>query len=91
MAVRNTVEEKQLLALIARMAMPEEDRLVWMENIRTNGLSEDLAEEIRHKLSQVHEGESETDKVKRTRNLADLTRIVRQWRLSRQSKQFNRR
>lgn len=91
MAVRNTPEEKQLLALIARMAVPEDDRVVWMENIQANGLSEGLAEEIRQKLSASPEGENEADQTRRARNLIDLTRIIRQWRLSRQSKRFDKR
>ncbi|MCC6147889.1 MAG: hypothetical protein IT308_10020 [Anaerolineaceae bacterium] len=90
MAIRNTREEKQFLALIARMAAPEEDRVTWMENIHANGLSEELAEEIRQKLSSSPEGESEASHAKRTRNLIDLTRIIRQWRLSRQSKNFDK-
>jgi hypothetical protein len=90
MAIRNTREEKQLLALIARMAASEEDRTTWMENIQANGLSEGLAEEIHLKLSSGAENESEADHAKRTRNLLDLTRIIRQWRITRQSKNFNK-
>lgn len=91
MAIRNSREEKQLLALIARMAADEEDRTTWMENIQANGLSEGLAEEIRLKLSSAPEGESEAEQARRTRNLLDLTRIIRQWRLTQQSKNFNKR
>lgn len=90
MAIRNTPEEKQLLALIARMAAPEEDRVAWMENIHANGLSEELAEEMRQKLSASPEGENEANQTRRTRNLMDLTRIIRQWRFSRQSKKFDK-
>lgn len=91
MPVRNTPEEKQLLALIARMPVSQEDRISWMENIQSNGLSEGLAEEIHQKLSASAESESAADQTRRTRNLITLTRIVRQWRLSRQSKKFDKR
>lgn len=91
MTVHNSQEEKQLLTLLARMAVPEEDRLIWMENIHTNGLSESLAEEIHQKLNAPAENESEADRARRTRNLLDFTRILRQWRLTRQSRNFTKR
>ncbi len=90
MPVHNTREEKQLLALIARMTTSEEDRVTWMENIQSNGMSEALAEEIHQKLNVAPEGESETDHARRTHNLLDFTRILRQWRLTRQSRNFKR-
>jgi hypothetical protein len=90
MPVHNSPEERKLISLIGHMPVPEEDRLVWIENLQINGLSEELAEQIRQKLMSSPVEDNEAAKAHRASSLTGLTRLIKQWRLSRQSHNFAR-
>lgn len=84
----NTQEERQLMKLIEKMPLPDEDKSSWCEQIRGGNMSAELAEEIRLKLSAPTEGE--TNPGIRTRYLVDLANLVKRWRLTSQSHNFGR-
>jgi hypothetical protein len=50
MSVHNTQEERLLLKLVEEMPVAAEIKQGWIEQIKTYGHSEELAEEIRVKL-----------------------------------------
>lgn len=84
----NTQEERQLMKLIEKMPVPDEDKSSWCEQIRSGNMSAELAEEIRLKLSAPLEGEANPGV--RTRYLVDLANLVKRWRLTSQSHNFGR-
>jgi hypothetical protein len=90
MAKGNTQEERQLIKLIEKMPVSEEERNGWSERIRSGDMSAELAEEIRVKLATPVEGEDEQGTGTRTRYLAELANLVRRWRLSSQTHNFGR-
>lgn len=87
MTVQNSPQEKQLMKALEKMPLPAEKSAAWIERIRSEGMSDELADEIRAELTAAQEG---VDPVARTRALADLTRLVRQWRLGKGSKFFKK-
>ncbi len=89
MARNITQEERQLLKLIEKLPFPEEEKNAWSDRIRNGDMSDELAEEIRQKLT--HHIEGEEDPSLRTRHLPEYTNLVRRWRLSSQSHNFGRR
>jgi hypothetical protein len=80
-----TQEERQMLKLIGKLPLPDEDKNNWADRIRHGEMSTDLADEIRQKLLALND---EDNQAARTRALAELTMIVNRWRLSSQSKNF---
>jgi hypothetical protein len=88
MAVHNTQEERQLIKLIDEMPMTDEVKQGWVESIRSEGLNEELAEEIRQKLTS--HPEADTNFPNRARCMAQLSNITRRWRLTSQ-KQIGKR
>jgi len=91
MAVHNTPEERKLIQLIGQMPFSAEQKKSWTDTIRERGLNEELAEEMRQKLVEIPEGEDEPAKARRARLAIELTRLVKQWRFSQQSRRFNKR
>lgn len=89
MATHNTPEERQLMKLITKMPVSEELKNTWTERIRADGMSEELAEEIREKLTAPVE-EEVSAAARRTRYTTDLMRLVKQWRFSQQSRAFGK-
>ncbi len=88
MAVKNTPEERKVLSLINSLHLEEETKQEWNDVIRTTGLNEELVEIIKSKLSD-EEGESK--KTDNMRFLAEFSRIIKQWRLASQMKNFKQR
>ncbi len=80
-----TQEERQLIKLVEKLPLPDEEKNSWAERIRNGEMSAELAEEIRQKL--VAPGD-EHDQANRMRYLAELTMLVKHWRLSSQSRNF---
>jgi hypothetical protein len=83
---------RQLIKLVEKMHVSEEDKNSWLERLRNGEMGEELATEIRQKLSEHHEGEA-TDEMHtalRTRHLTELTMLVKRWRLTNQSHNFGR-
>lgn len=88
-----TQEERQLIKLIEKLHLSDENKTGWAERIRNGEMSEELAEEIRQKLNEHAEGEqanTEQALANRARNQVELTNLVKRWRLSNQSRNFGR-
>ncbi len=84
-----TQEERQLIKLVERLTLPDEEKAAWAERIRNGEMSAELAEEIRQKLTAAAEQEGDDRaQANRTRQLAELTMLVKRWRLSSQSRNF---
>ena len=86
-----TQEERQLIKLVEKLSGPEEEKNNWAERIRTGEMSAELAEEIRQKLSVAGEEEGdERAQANRNRHLAELSMLVKRWRLTSQSRNFTK-
>jgi hypothetical protein len=85
-------DERQLIKLIEKMHFPEDEKNGWMERLRNGEMSEELAAEIRQKLSEQHEGEANDEQhvASRARQLTELALLVKRWRLTNQSRNFGR-
>jgi hypothetical protein len=82
----NTQEERQLIRLVEELPLPDEVRNGLAERIRNGEMSAELADEIRQKLTE-HTAD-ERGQALRTRYLAELTMLVKRWRLSSQARNF---
>jgi hypothetical protein len=87
MAKTTTQEERQLVKLVEKLPLPDEEKNAWAERIRNGEMSADLAEEIRQKLAAPGD---EQKQAARMRSLAELSMLVKRWRLSSQSKNFTK-
>jgi len=86
-----TQEERQLIKLVEKLPLADEEKTNWTERIRNGEMSPELAEEIRQKLAAPGETqEDERGQATRTRYLAELAMIVKRWRLSSQSRNFTK-
>jgi hypothetical protein len=85
MAHNITQEERQLLKIIEKLPVTEEEKNAWNERIHGGEMSNELAEEIRQKLTTPVEG---ADNLNQTRHLTELANVVRRWRLASQSRNF---
>ncbi len=88
MAVKNTPEERKVLSLINSLPLEDEIKQEWTEIIRTNGLNEELVEVIKKKLG---DEEDESKKTEHMRYMAEFSKIIKQWRLASQMKNFKQR
>ncbi len=84
MAHTLTNEEKQLAKLIGRLPMALEDRQAFSDRIMNGEMSEELAEEIKAKITAMDDPEV------RGRWTAELARVVQQWRFASQKRHFRR-
>lgn len=91
MAHHSSSEERQIEKLIGELPVSGDDRTRWADAIRTDGMTEDLADEIHQALNTHVEGEEHDQAVTRTRFLINFTNLVKHWRLSNQSRHFGRR
>ena len=86
-----TQEERQLIKLVEKLSLPDEEKNNWAERIRNGEMSAELAEEIRQKLAAPAEPEGdERAQANRMEHLAELTMLVKRWRLSSQSRNFTK-
>ncbi len=85
-------DERQIIRLVEKMHLPEEEKNNWIERLRSGEMSEELAAEIRQKLTETHpEGaEDEQRAATRARHLIELALLVKRWRLTNQSHNFGR-
>lgn len=88
MAHHNTPDEIKLIKLIEKMPFTSEEKQGWIDTIKTGSFGEELAEEIRQKLTSHQEGQP--DQPGHARLLVEYARRVKQWRLSTQSRHFGR-
>lgn len=86
-----TQEERQLIKLVEKMPVEEETKNAWLERMRNGEMSDELAEEIRAKLTSVEETQGdERSQANRNRYLTDLAMNVKRWRFSSQSSHFRK-
>lgn len=86
-----TQEERQLIKLVEKLPLAEEEKNSWSERIRNGEMSAELAEEIRQKIATINEpDDDERGQANRTRYLAELAMIVKRWRLTSQSHNFTK-
>jgi hypothetical protein len=90
MAKNITQEERQLIKLIEKLPVPEETKNPWLERMRGGEMSEEMAEEIREKLSAAEGEEDERTRANRARYLTELAMTVKRWRLSNQASHFRK-
>jgi hypothetical protein len=84
-------EERQIIKLVEQLPLPEEEKTVWAERIRNGEMSEELADEIRQKITTIEEPQNDQrGQANRARYLSELAMLVRRWRLSSQSHNFGR-
>ena len=88
MAIRNTPEERQIMKLIQKMPVPEETKTSWNEKIRKFGLNQELADEIRQKLSLDSDDEAETARL--ARSATEFSRVIKRWQFAEQSRNFRK-
>lgn len=87
-------DERQFIKLVEKLHLPAEEKNSWIERIRSGDMSEELADEIRQKLTEPVEAAAENDEQHaaiRTRHLAELAMLVKRWRFNNQSRNFSRR
>ena len=88
MSVKNTPEERMLIALIRNLAVTEEEKAAWVEQIQTNGMSQELATQIHEKIAAPVE--HDPNPANHARLLLDFSRLVNRWRMTTQKKNFKR-
>ncbi len=88
MAVHNTVEEREIIKLIEKMPVADEQKQTWIAQIREVGMSEDLGKAIQQHLSE--QEATEQNFPNRARMLQQLSNLIRSWRLAAQKKVFKR-
>ncbi len=88
MAIRNTPEERQIMKLIQEMPVPEEHKTAWEKQIRQFGMNQELAEEIRQKLSLSPDDEAETARM--ARSATEFARLFKRWQFAEQSRNFRK-
>jgi hypothetical protein len=88
MTTKITPEERQMAKLIEKMPISEEEKQSWIERIHREGFSEELGEEIRHKLTTL---QAEENNLNAARFNVEMAGFVRRWRLSRQTRGFGKR
>lgn len=92
MAKTNTQEERQLVKLVEQLPLPDEEKTGWAERIRNGEMSEDLATEIREKITGMPEAQGDQHgQVNRTRYLSELAMLVKRWRFTSQAHNFGKR
>lgn len=88
MAFHMSKEEKLVVAFIEKHPFPETNKKQWAKAIETEGLNEELAEKIHKKLAKLPLAEHE-DEFTHGRRAMELTRLISQWRIAKNSKQFH--
>lgn len=85
MAIKISAEERQLVKLIKKMPVDPKETKKWVETIQDTGLTIELAEEIRQKLTDAPD-----DAKNKVLAIVELNQIVNHWRLASQKKNFHR-
>jgi hypothetical protein len=91
MAKAQSQEERQLIKLIAKLPVTDEDKTAWLEQVQRGDMNEELAEIMRTRLNEPSEEAAKEDGATRSRHLVELASAVRRWRLSNQSHNFGKR
>lgn len=83
MPAHNTNEERQILAWLEKLPDTFKTKAKWIKRLDEDGMTDELAEEIRKKLLK----EESADK---TRHLVEFTRLTKTWRMAEQAKHFKK-
>jgi hypothetical protein len=86
MAIHNTPEERQIVKILEKLATPETERQAWIDQIHTEGMSEELAEQIQQNLTAPAEGE--TGVANRSLVAVEFAKMIRRWRMAKGAKKF---
>ncbi len=84
MAHQNTPAERHLMQFVEKLPLPDDVKTGWSEQIKNEGMSEELREVIRQRLAS----DPDINAATKARFEIDLARLVRQWRLDVGSKRF---
>lgn len=84
MAHKLTISDKKVIKLLEKIPLAEEKKNAWLAVIADTGITSELTGEIQAAITEL-EGSD------RTRFLAELSMVVKQWRLADQSQHFHRR
>ncbi|HPC05184.1 MAG TPA: hypothetical protein PLI60_00560 [Anaerolineaceae bacterium] len=84
MAHKLTASDKKLIKLLEKVPAAEEKKTEWLSALNASGMTSELAGDVQTVLAEL-EGSD------RTRYLAELALIVKQWRLAEQASNFRRR
>jgi hypothetical protein len=87
MAIHNPPEERQIIKLLEKLALPESVRATWVEQIQSDGLNEELAEQIHQRLTTPQSDDPHI--VNRASMVLQYTQLVRRWRLVQGAKKFH--
>jgi hypothetical protein len=90
MAARTLREDKTVAKFIEKIPFPEKVKQGWVKTILSEGLSEELVETIHEKLAKLPHSEKEGED-KRGQEIAELTNLVRVWRIAKNKDQFHSR
>jgi hypothetical protein len=86
MTHQNTPAERQLLHFVSKLPLPEDVKTAWETQIRSEGLSEELNDQIRTRLV----GDADLNGPEKARLEIELARLARQWRMEAGAKNFGR-
>ena len=89
MAEAKFMEKQKVLKFIQLVPFAEEDRKRWEQDLEANDVSETLLEEMHKKLLEIPSEKFASDWM-RVKYSTELTKIIKQWRMSLASKHFRR-
>lgn len=87
MAGNKYIEKQKILKFIEQVPFTEEDQQNWQKELEENEVSEALLDGMHKKLMEIPEEKFKSDWL-RMKYSIDLTKIIKQWRMSLASKQF---
>ncbi len=90
MARANTPEEKQIIKLVEKMPIKDTVRMKWLKRLHEDGMTTELAEEMRKKLTTAPREETEAEHTMRMSAATSLNAQVQRWRLAEQRKAFSK-
>lgn len=86
MAIHNTPEERQIVKLLEKLALPEAELQGWIDQIRSTGMNEELAEQIHTRLNTPLEGDPQLPN--RAILAVEFAQRIRRWRLTLGARKF---
>ena len=87
MAFHNLSEERQIIKLLEKLALPESERQGWIDQIKLSGLNEELAEQIHQRL--ITPQPDDPHLYNRANVVLQYTQLMRRWRLAQGAKKFH--
>lgn len=84
MAYKLSISDKQFNKWLEKVPLSDEKKTTWTDSLQQSGITEELVTDMQTAVSEL-EGSD------RTRYLAELTLLIKQWRLAEQTKHFRRR